>query len=71
MIFMRFSFHYRSEFPESRAGLSAPDIEADLFFPVGTIGPAQRPIDVAKPICRACPARTACLAWVMHGVITA
>jgi WhiB family transcriptional regulator, redox-sensing transcriptional regulator len=68
---MRLSFHRQSEFPESRAGLSCRDIEADLFFPVGTIGPAQRQIDEAKPICRACPARAACLAWAMDGVITA
>jgi WhiB family transcriptional regulator, redox-sensing transcriptional regulator len=65
------SFHYQSEFPECRAGLSCPDIEADLFFPVGTIGPAQRQVEVAKSICRACPAWAACLAWAMDGVITA
>jgi hypothetical protein len=59
---MGLSLHYRSEFPESRAGLSCCDIEAGLFFPVGTIGPALRQIDEAKRIC---------LAWAMDGVITA
>ena len=43
--------------------------EADLFFPVGTIGPALRQIDEAKRICRACPAQAACLAWAIdHGI---
>jgi len=68
---MGLSFHYRSEFPESRAGLSCCDIGADLFFPVGTMGPAPLQIDEAKRIYRACPAQAACLAWAMDGVITA
>jgi WhiB family redox-sensing transcriptional regulator len=45
------------------------DADPDLFFPVGTTGPALRRIDEAKQICRACPARTQCLAWALdHGV---
>ena len=45
------------------------DADADLFFPVGTMGPALRQIDEAKRICRACPARAACLAWAIdHGI---
>ncbi len=68
---MALSFHYRSEFPGSRVGLSCCDIEADLFFPAGTTGPALRQIDEAKRICRTCPAQAACLAWAMDGVITA
>jgi hypothetical protein len=35
------------------------DADADLFFPVGTIGPALPQIDEAKRICRACPAQPA------------
>ena len=31
------------------------DADPDLFFPVGTTGPALRHIDEAKRICRACP----------------
>ena len=43
--------------------------DPDLFFPVGTIGPALSQIDEAKRICRACPAQAACLAWATdHGV---
>jgi WhiB family redox-sensing transcriptional regulator len=45
------------------------DADRDLFFPVGTTGPALRHIDEAKRICRACPAQTQCLAWALdHGV---
>jgi WhiB family redox-sensing transcriptional regulator len=38
------------------------DADPDLFFPVGTTGPALRHIDEAKRICRACPAQSRCLA---------
>jgi WhiB family redox-sensing transcriptional regulator len=45
------------------------DADPDLFFPVGTTGPALRHIDEAKRICRACPAQSQCLAWALdHGV---
>jgi WhiB family redox-sensing transcriptional regulator len=46
------------------------DADADLFFPVGTMGPALRQIDEAKRICRACPAQAACLAWAIEAGIT-
>src|SRR6516162_8567665 len=41
------------------------DADPDLFFPVGTAGPALRQIDEAKRICRACPAQARCLAWAL------
>ena len=45
------------------------DADPDLFFPVGTAGPALRQIEEAKRICRACPAQALCLAWALdHGV---
>jgi WhiB family redox-sensing transcriptional regulator len=45
------------------------DADADLFFPVGTMGPALRQIDEAKRICWTCPAQAACLDWAMeHGI---
>ena len=31
--------------------------DADLFFPIGTMGPTLRQVDEAKRICRACPVR--------------
>jgi WhiB family transcriptional regulator, redox-sensing transcriptional regulator len=45
------------------------DADPDLFFPVGETGPAQRHVDEAKRICRACSAQPQCLAWALdHGV---
>ena len=41
------------------------DADPDLFFPVGTTGPALLQVDQAKRICRGCPARTPCLAWAL------
>ena len=46
------------------------DADPDLFFPIGTAGPALRQIDQAKRICRACPAQTACLAWAIDHAVT-
>jgi hypothetical protein len=45
------------------------DADADLFFPVGTMGPALRQIDEAKRICPACPAQAACLAWAVDHAV--
>jgi WhiB family transcriptional regulator, redox-sensing transcriptional regulator len=42
------------------------DADPDLFFPVGTAGPALRQIQEAKRICRACPAQAPCLAWALE-----
>ena len=41
------------------------DADPDLFFPVGTTGPALRQIGEAKRVCRTCPAQTQCLAWAL------
>ena len=43
--------------------------DPDLFFPVGTTGPALAQACEAKLICRACPVQTQCLTWALdHGV---
>jgi WhiB family redox-sensing transcriptional regulator len=43
----------------------------DLFFPVGTAGPALRQVDRAKRICGTCPVRTPCLAWALdQGILS-
>ncbi len=44
--------------------------DPDLFFPIGATGPALRQISEAKRICRACPARTPCLAWALENGVT-
>jgi WhiB family redox-sensing transcriptional regulator len=45
------------------------DADPELFFPIGTAGPALREIGEAKRICRCCPVQTRCLAWALdHGI---
>src|ERR1700722_13658872 len=52
-----------------REAAACRDADPDLFFPIGTAGPALRQIQEAKRICRACPAQAPCLAWALdHGV---
>lgn len=44
------------------------DEDPELFFPVGTSGPALLQIAEAKTVCRRCPVSPECLAWAMqHG----
>jgi len=44
-------------------------VDPELFFPVGTTGPAIDQIGQAKGICQGCPVREACLAWAMRNGI--
>ena len=49
------------------------DESPDLFFPVGTTGPAIFQVEEAKVVCRRCDVREQCLAWALesgqdHGV---
>jgi len=37
----------------------------ELFFPVGTTGPARRQLAEAKSVCHRCPVTAACLAWAL------
>ena len=46
-----------------RAACVAED--PDLFFPVGTAGPALEDIAAAKRICGRCPVAAPCLAWAL------
>jgi WhiB family transcriptional regulator, redox-sensing transcriptional regulator len=41
------------------------DEDPELFFPVGTTGPAATQIEQAKAICRMCAVRGECLEWAM------
>ena len=52
----------RADWRDDAACLRA---DPDLFFPVGTAGPALRQVDEAKRICRTCPVRTPCLTWAL------
>ncbi|MBX7554681.1 WhiB family transcriptional regulator [Streptomyces sp. NPDC004232] len=40
-------------------------VDPDLFFPVGTTGPALVQTERAKEVCGLCPAREPCLAWAL------
>lgn len=40
--------------------------DPDLFFPVGSEGPAAAQADEAKQVCRSCPVRRQCLDWALR-----
>lgn len=40
--------------------------DAELFFPVGTSGPALLQIAQAKAVCRGCPVVSECLTWALE-----
>lgn len=40
--------------------------EPELFFPVGTGGPALVQLAEAKAVCRGCPVASQCLAWALE-----
>ncbi|MFB7224259.1 WhiB family transcriptional regulator [Streptomyces sp. NPDC002596] len=42
------------------------DEDPDLFFPIGSTGPALVQTEEAKEVCRGCPVREQCLEWAME-----
>ncbi|GGZ24058.1 WhiB family transcriptional regulator [Streptomyces nitrosporeus] len=42
------------------------DEDPDLFFPIGTTGPALVQAEEAKAVCRTCPVREQCLEWALE-----
>lgn len=50
---------------EWRREAACRDTDPDLFFPVGTTGPAIEQIESAKAVCRSCPAQTLCLEYAI------
>ncbi len=40
--------------------------DPELFFPIGTTGPAFHQTEQAKAVCRRCDVTDACLAWAME-----
>jgi WhiB family transcriptional regulator, redox-sensing transcriptional regulator len=56
-----------------RLAAACRDIDPELFFPIGTAGPAVAQIAEAKRVCLTCPVRTPCLSWAIrhyqdHGI---
>jgi WhiB family redox-sensing transcriptional regulator len=45
--------------------------DPDLFFPVGTTGPALDEVAAAKRVCARCPVTRECLAWALDSRQTA
>lgn len=41
------------------------DSDADVFFPIGSSGPAVEQIDTARRICGACPVAQECLEFAL------
>jgi WhiB family redox-sensing transcriptional regulator len=41
------------------------DEDPELFFPIGTTGPALMQVDEAKAVCRRCEAVDECLSWAL------
>ncbi|WP_405533244.1 WhiB family transcriptional regulator [Streptomyces avidinii] len=41
--------------------------DPDLFFPVGSSGPALIQIEEAKAVCHRCPVMENCLQWALEG----
>ncbi|MFJ4713983.1 WhiB family transcriptional regulator [Streptomyces sp. NPDC088785] len=39
--------------------------DPELFFPVGSAGPAVQDAEAAKQVCRRCPVVTECLDWAV------
>ena len=40
--------------------------DPELFFPIGTTGPALMQVEDAKAVCRACVVVDACLTWALE-----
>ncbi len=40
--------------------------DPELFFPIGTTGPAASQVDEAKAVCGRCPVVEPCLAWALE-----
>lgn len=41
------------------------DEDPELFFPIGSTGPALMQIEDAKSVCRRCPVSDDCLSWAL------
>lgn len=49
-----------------RTHAACRDEDPDLFFPIGSTGPALVQTEDAKAVCRGCPVREQCLRWALE-----
>lgn len=49
-----------------RSRSACRDEDPELFFPIGTSGPALLQIEQAKAVCRRCPVVDDCLQWALE-----
>lgn len=54
-----------AENDEWRRTANCRDTSPDLFFPVGTTGPALEQIATAKAVCGTCPSQAPCLEFAL------
>lgn len=59
--------------PEWTERAACRGLDPELFFPIGTVGPALEEVSEAKAVCRRCPVRSECLDWALrmgeaHGI---
>ena len=48
-----------------RHDASCRDVDPELFFPIGTTGPALAQIEAARAICGSCEVQGSCLEWAL------
>lgn len=48
-----------------RAGAACRDLDPEMFFPLGSTGPAAREVERAKAVCRGCSVSAQCLRWAL------
>ncbi|MFE6486965.1 WhiB family transcriptional regulator [Streptomyces sp. NPDC057757] len=49
-----------------RESAACRSVDPDLFFPIGSTGPALFQINGAKAVCQGCPVREQCLEWALE-----
>ena len=59
------SLSLSNEHDDWRENSACRDTDPDLFFPVGTTGPAIEQIENAKAVCRACDVQKSCLDYAL------
>ena len=62
---LTWSHDYGWDIEDWRDRSSCRDTDPDLFFPIGTTGPAIEQIAAAKAVCRSCEVQGACLEFAL------